>query len=146
MDKISERGPPGPLMNHECGPGGPRSSHERAWRPTVRLEKHLWPAIAAALLSAVAFLWASPFLWTLVASFRPEGAGSADMASLLPDLHPTLENFRNALESGSFGVYFLHTIIVLTGPLAVPGVAGSPARYALARLRVPGRGLPVYGL
>ncbi|HYR66567.1 MAG TPA: carbohydrate ABC transporter permease [Reyranella sp.] len=131
-------------MNHECGPGGPRSSRERAWRPTVRLEKHLWPAIAAALLSAVAFLWASPFLWTLVASFRPEGAGSADMASLLPDLHPTLENFRNALESGSFGLYYVNTIIVVTGVLAVQCVTVSLAGYAFARLRFPGRDLLFY--
>ena len=68
----------------------------------IRVRKHLSVALLAALLSAVAFLWATPFLWTLVASFRPESAGSADMASLLPDLHPTLENFRNALESGTF--------------------------------------------
>ena len=43
--------------------------------------------LLAALLSAVAFLWASPFLWTLVASFRPESAGSAGMASLCARLH-----------------------------------------------------------
>ena len=73
----------------------------------TRARKHLPAALLAALLSAIAFLWATPFLWTLVASFRPESAGSADMASLLPDLHPTLENFRNAFESGTFG-HLLH--------------------------------------
>ena len=63
------------------------TQHERGG--SRRLEKHLWPALAA-LLSAVAFLWASPFLWTLIASFRPESAGSAGMASLWPDFAPTL--------------------------------------------------------
>ena len=110
-----------------------------------RLEKQLSAALLAALLSAVAFLWASPFLWTLVASFRPEGAGSADMASLLPNLHPTLENFRNALESGSFGLYYVNTIIIVTGVLAVQCVTVSLAGYAFARLRFPGRDL-VFGI
>ena len=103
-------------------------------------------ALLAALLSAVAFLWATPFLWTLVASFRPESAGSADMASLLPDLHPTLENFRNALESGTFGLYYVNTIIVVAGVLAVQCVTVSLAGYAFARLRFPGRDVPVLRL
>ena len=46
--------------------------------------------LLAALLSAVAFLWASPFLWTLIASFRPESAGSAGMASLCARLRADL--------------------------------------------------------
>ena len=60
---------------------------ERHWSGALpamtRARKHLPAALLAALLSAIAFLWATPFLWTLVASFRPESAGSADMASLV---------------------------------------------------------------
>ena len=104
-----------------------------------RLKKHLWPALTAALLSAVAFLWASPFLWTLIASFRPESAGSADMASLWPDFAPTLLNFGNALDSGSFGLYYANTLIVVVGVLAVQCITVSLAGYAFARLRFPGR-------
>ena len=99
-------------------------------RKMSRLQRHLSAALLAALLSTIAFLWATPFLWTLVASFRPEGAGSADMASLLPDLHPTLENFRNALDSGTFGLYYVNTIIVVAGVLAVQCVTVSLAGYA----------------
>src|SRR5262245_47590711 len=61
------------------------------------------------------------------------------MASLLPDFKPTLENFRNALESGSFGLYYVNTIIVVVGVLAVQCVTVSLAGYAFARLRFPGR-------
>ena len=121
-----------------------RRSKRRAWRPAVRLEKRLWAALGAALLSAVAFLWASPFLWTLVASFRPESAGSAGMASLWPDFTPTLGNFRNALDSGSFGLYYLNTLIVVVGVLAVQCVTVSLAGYAFARLRFPGRDVLFY--
>ena len=109
-----------------------------------RLEKRLWPALLAAFLAAVAFLWAAPFLWTLVASFRPEGVGSADMASLVPDTPQTLENFRNALESGSFGLYYVNTIIVVVGVLAVQCVTVSLAGYAFARLSFPGRNALFY--
>ena len=114
-------------------------------RPSrARFERRLWPALLAALLAAVAFLWAAPFLWTLVASFRPEGAGSAGMASLAPDTPQTLENFRNALESGSFGLYYLNTLIVVVGVLAVQCVTVSLAGYAFARLSFPGRDVLFY--
>ena len=92
-----------------------------------------------ALLAAIAFLWATPFLWTLVASFRPEGAGSASMASLVPDTPQTLDNFRNALDAGAFGLYYMNTLIVVLGLLAVQCVTVSLAGYAFARLRFPGR-------
>lgn len=110
----------------------------------MRRRRRLTAALLAALLSAVAFLWAAPFLWTLMAAFRPEGAGSASMASLWPDFRPTLENFRNALDSGSFGLYYVNTLIVVTGVLAVQCVTVSLAGYAFARLRFPGRDLLFY--
>ena len=77
----------------------------------MRRRKHLSAALLAALLSAVAFLWASPFLWTLIASFRPESAGSAGMASLWPDFAPTLLNFRNALDSGEKIKLFFNSLV-----------------------------------
>ncbi|WP_422001343.1 carbohydrate ABC transporter permease [Reyranella sp.] len=113
--------------------------------PARRWRKLLPAALLAALLSAVAFLWASPFLWMLVAAFRPEGAGSADMASLWPGTTPTLENVRYALEAGDFGLYYVNTLIVVVGVLAVQCVTVSLAGYAFARLRFPGRDLLFYG-
>lgn len=120
------------------------ASRRPAKRQPGALSRALPRALLAALLSAVAFLWASPFLWTLVASFRPEGAGSAGMASLLPDFVPTLENFRNALESGSFSLYYVNTVIVVSGLLAVQCVTVSLAGYAFARLRFAGRDVLFY--
>ena len=110
----------------------------------MRRRRQLGAAMLGALLSAVALLWAAPFLWTLLASFRPESAGSADMASLWPDFRPTLGNFRNALDSGSFGLYYLNTLVVVVGVLAVQCVTVSLAGYAFARLRFPGRDVLFY--
>ena len=97
--------------------------------------------VGAALLSAVAFIWAAPFLWMLVASFRPDAAGSRDMASLLPPMNPTLANFTNALESGDFLTYYVNTLIVVLGILAVQIVTICMAGYAFARLSFPGKNL-----
>jgi len=100
--------------------------------------------IVTGLMIVVAFFWSTPFLWTLVASFRPDTAGGIHMASLVPDFVPTLANFKEALESGDFAVYYLNTAIVAFGTLAVQIVTISLAGYAFARLSFPGRDVLFY--
>lgn len=100
--------------------------------------------VVAGLMLVTAFLWSTPFLWTLVASFRPDNSGGIHMASLLPDYTPTLANFIEALESGDFAVYYLNTAIVAFGILAVQIVTISLAGYAFARLEFPGREVIFY--
>jgi sn-glycerol 3-phosphate transport system permease protein len=97
-----------------------------------------------AVLCAVALVWTAPFLWMVMASIRPETAGSRDMASLLPPLHPTLASFRDALDSADFLTYALNTTIVVVGILAVQLVTASLAGYAFARLEFPGKTLLFY--
>ncbi|MBV8393611.1 MAG: carbohydrate ABC transporter permease, partial [Alphaproteobacteria bacterium] len=91
------------------------------------------------LMLIVVFFWSTPFLWTLVASFRPDGGGGIGMASLVPDYAPTWDNFTTALQSGNFGVYYLNTAIIAFGILAVQIVTISLAGYAFARLSFPCR-------
>jgi sn-glycerol 3-phosphate transport system permease protein len=98
--------------------------------------------IIAGLMLIVAFFWSTPFLWTLVASFRPDTA--IGMASLVPDYEPTWANFAEALEAGNFAVYYLNTAIVAFGILAVQIVTISLAGYAFARLSFPGREVIFY--
>jgi len=100
--------------------------------------------IIAGLMLVTAFFWATPFLWTLVASFRPQSAGGIGMASLLPDYVPTLGHFKEAFETGDFGVYYVNTAIVAFGILAVQIVTISLAGYAFARLSFPGRDFIFY--
>jgi sn-glycerol 3-phosphate transport system permease protein len=100
--------------------------------------------VIAGLMLVIVFFWSTPFLWTLVASFRPDGAGGIHMASLLPDFVPTWGNFAEALESGDFPVYYLNTAIVAFGILAVQIVTISLAGYAFARLSFPGRDVIFY--
>jgi sn-glycerol 3-phosphate transport system permease protein len=63
----------------------------------------------------------------------------ADMAALVPDYVPTLANFAEAWELADFALYYLNTIIICAGILAVQLVTISLAGYAFARLRFPGR-------
>jgi sn-glycerol 3-phosphate transport system permease protein len=100
--------------------------------------------IVAGLMLVTAFLWSTPFLWTLVASFRPQSAGGIGMASLVPDYVPTLGHFREAFETGDFAVYYVNTAIVAFGILAVQIVTISLAGYAFARLSFPGRDFIFY--
>jgi sn-glycerol 3-phosphate transport system permease protein len=95
----------------------------------------LWTA----LITAVALTWATPFFWMLVAAFRPETYGAGDLASLWPDYRPTLANFQLAWESADFLLYYVNTIIVVSGILGVQLVTISLAGYAFARLEFRGK-------
>jgi sn-glycerol 3-phosphate transport system permease protein len=96
------------------------------------------------LVAALAFVWATPLIWMLVAAFRPERVGGAGMASLIPDYVPSLGNFAEAWESADFALYYLNTIIICAGILVVQLVTISLAGFAFARLKFPGRTLFFY--
>jgi sn-glycerol 3-phosphate transport system permease protein len=102
------------------------------------------PEPGQALVAALALLWVIPFVWMLVAAFRPERFGGAGMASLIPDYQPTLANFAEAWEMADFTRYYLNTIVICAGILAVQLVGISLAGYAFARLTFPGRTVLFY--
>ncbi len=55
------------------------------------------PFTLTVLMCCLALLWVSPFIWMLATSFSATTFGD-DMASLLPRLPLTLDNFRDASE------------------------------------------------
>jgi sn-glycerol 3-phosphate transport system permease protein len=91
--------------------------------------------IVLLLLCAAALTWAVPFAWMAVASLRPGDAGAADIASLFPSGPFSLANFGEAWSSGHFPLWYLNTILLCGGILAVQCVTVSLAGYAFARLR-----------
>jgi sn-glycerol 3-phosphate transport system permease protein len=98
------------------------------------------PARLGVLLAAAgALLWAAPLAWMLVASMRPGFV--ADMAALLPAGPFDFSNFREAWESGSFPLWYLNTLIVCGGILAVQCVSVAMAGYAFARIHFAGQSL-----
>jgi len=99
---------------------------------------------ATLLLGCLALIWVTPFLWMLVASLRPDSAGGADIASLWPAAHSSLANFVEAWQSGDFPLWYLNTILLCGGILAVQLVTITLAGYVFARVEFPGRQLCFY--
>jgi sn-glycerol 3-phosphate transport system permease protein len=87
--------------------------------------------------SAAALIWAVPFLWMAVASLRP--GVPPDIASLTASGPFGLGNFAEAWKSGDFPLWYLNTVLMCGGILAVQLVTISMAGYAFARLDFPGR-------
>jgi sn-glycerol 3-phosphate transport system permease protein len=93
------------------------------------------------LLCAAALVWAIPFAWMAVASLRPNQAGAMDLASLLPTGPFGWSNFSDAWTEGKFPLWYLNTVLMCGGILAVQCVTISLAGYAFARLSFRGRDL-----
>jgi len=102
----------------------------------MRADAPLFGLLAA---SAAALLWAVPFAWMVVAALRP--GVPPDIASLTPSGPFGVANFADAWQSGAFPLWYLNTVAVCGGILAVQLVTTSAAGYAFARLRFPGREL-----
>jgi sn-glycerol 3-phosphate transport system permease protein len=96
------------------------------------------------VVAGLGLVWVVPFVWMLVAAFRPERFGGAGMASVIPAYWPTLANFAEAWEMADFAVYYLNTIIICGGILSVQLITISLAGYAFARLEFPGRTVLFY--
>lgn len=103
-----------------------------------------WSTLATyAVLTGVAFLYATPILFMFVASLKPDSRVLADSSSLLAfvPVEASLENFRDVLERVDF-VRFLANSLLITGTIVILGsLFNALAGYALARIRFPGRRL-----
>lgn len=96
-------------------------------------------------VAAAALLWAVPFAWMAVASLRPPGsAGAMDLGSLVPHGPFSAANFGEAWIEGNFPLWYLNTVLMCGGILAVQCVTISAAGYAFARLNFPGRDMLFY--
>lgn len=115
------------------------SSATGTWQSSPATRGEITPAIGLAIVAAAAVLWIIPFAWMIVAAFRPEIYGGQDMASLIPRWPPSLAPFGEAWASASFPRYYLNTLIISLGILAVQLVTITLAGYAFARLEFAGR-------
>lgn len=93
--------------------------------------------LAAAGLLGVA--WAMPFAWMAVAGLRP--GLPVDVASLTPSGPFGFEHYAEAWSAGDYRRWYINTVLVCFGILAVQLVTASLAGYAFARLRFRGQGV-----
>ncbi|STV31216.1 SN-glycerol-3-phosphate transport system permease [Klebsiella pneumoniae] len=76
------------------------------------------PFTLTVLMCCMALLWVSPFIWMLATSFSATTFGD-DMASLLPRLPLTLDNFRDAWNSADWLSLYANTLIFTFGTFCV---------------------------
>jgi len=83
-----------------------------------------------------------PFYWMAVTAFRPDEElyRTWRQASATPfwTLHPTLEHFKNLLQTTAFPQWLWNTMLIATVSTIISLVCGMFAGYALARLKFRG--------
>src|SRR5262245_660257 len=104
--------------------------------------------VAIALASVMLLVWTVfPFLWILLTSLKSPG----DIIAVPPTFvfTPTIDNYAALVVGEQRGQYsstrpdfprfFLNSMIVSFGAVALSVAAGIPAAYALARFNFPGK-------
>ena len=95
-------------------------------------------------LVALIFIYALfPFLWALRSAFTPDNALFSTPLQYFPK-HPTLDNFRGALEASFFRHALLNSTIVAGSVTLLSLAIGSLAAFALGRFRFRGRSFVMY--
>ena len=95
-------------------------------------------ATAFALLVLVVLLF--PVYWMVNASLQ--GDATSFNTAWFP-VHPSLSGYRQALSQQ--GGHLLTSLLIAVGATAVSTVLATPAAFALAKFRLPGRGWFVFG-
>jgi multiple sugar transport system permease protein len=112
---------------------------------TSRHAQHVWTVLMAAAAVTLLIWTLFPFVWILLTSLKSPG----DMLSVPPKFvfTPTIDNYA-ALVIGEqrgqysstrpdFPLFFLNSVIISLGAVALSVAAGIPAAYALARFNFP---------
>jgi len=114
------------------------------FRPAFR-QRYLWNAVLAAAAIMLLVWTMFPFLWILLTSLK----SPADVISVPPTFvfTPTIDNYSALVIGEQHGQYasarpdfprfFLNSIIISIGAVALSIAAGIPAAYALARYNFP---------
>lgn len=92
------------------------------------------------LLSLGGLLMVFPFLWSLLSSFKPPEEILSLTPKLLPQ-NPTLDNYRQVLQSGQFGKWYLNSLMISAVVTVSVCFFSSLAGYALAKFKFVGRKL-----
>lgn len=103
------------------------------------LRKRILKALRYTLILAITFIFAMPFLWMILSSFKTQ----IDIISVdrLFNFTPTLKNYQNVLGMYNFGEFIFNSFIVALLSTALSLLLGLPASYAIARFKMDWLGL-----
>jgi multiple sugar transport system permease protein len=109
----------------------------------MRARRAIVDGLLLALLVAGAALMLSPFLWMLLVSLRPAGAGLFDANPWSPgqwlSSPPQWSNYRRALSLQPFAVYAWNTVVITALGILGEVASSSLVAYGFARFRFAGR-------
>ncbi|HEY0904883.1 MAG TPA: carbohydrate ABC transporter permease [Marmoricola sp.] len=105
--------------------------------------KHVRLGLNAVAVALVVAFCLFPFYWLVNLSLKtgPE----LSTAAVFPH-SPSLANYQSIFENSDFLLGLRNSAIVATSTTVLAIVVGAPAAYALARLRVPAKGLVLGGI
>jgi multiple sugar transport system permease protein len=102
------------------------------------------PLVADLLVLALLVVYATPYLWQVVTSFKPE-AELLRVPPLLPSA-PTLAHYEVVFTQSTLPRALVNSLGVAALSTLLACALGVPAAYALATLRVPGAGALMLGI
>ena len=111
----------------------------RRWWQSLTRGSRLRAIITTAILLPIGFGWIYPFLWMVSAGFKSTDEIFSGL-SLIP-ANPQPQNFSRAWTDARIGEYFLNTVIVTVGSIAIVLVTVSMMGYVLGRYQFPGKKL-----
>ncbi|MDO5662501.1 MAG: carbohydrate ABC transporter permease [Brachybacterium sp.] len=100
--------------------------------------------VAHVVLTAWALIVILPLIWTVFSSFK-DSRGILTSPFALPEQW-NFDNFVRAWQEAGIGRYFLNTVIVVGGALALVMLLGAMCSYVLARYEFPGRRIIYYAM
>jgi multiple sugar transport system permease protein len=101
----------------------------------------LWYALCLVL----AFVFAGPFIWMILSSFKPPNEIFANPPILISP-NSSFENFRQVFQQAPFERYMFNSFYVATTVTLIALLFHAMAGYALARLEFPGRNVMFIGI
>ncbi len=93
---------------------------------------------SSSILLLISAIWIVPLVWAVGTSLRAPDQPLENGWLWLPGL-PTLANFAEAWNDAPFLTYYVNTIIIVGGILAVQLLTITLSGYAFARVQFPGR-------
>ncbi|MGH2559885.1 MAG: carbohydrate ABC transporter permease [Thermomicrobiales bacterium] len=110
-------------------------------RPRLLRGARLRSTLISAVLFPISFLWIYPFLWMVSAAFKTNTELFSGLG-LLPET-AQWENFSRAWTEARISDYFVNTVIITGGSIAIVLVSVSMMGYVLGRYQFPGKKLVI---
>ena len=126
-----------PSISHS--PPAHRSVTPRGWWQSLTRGARLRALLTTAILLPIGFGWIYPFLWMVSAGFKSSNEIFAGLGLIPADPQPA--NFSRAWTDARIGDYFLNTVIVTVGSIAIVLATVSMMGYVLGRYQFPGKRL-----